>query len=373
MNKAIKIIAICLILFQNAKATDYTNFKIKFPSEINVNHVKVLFDDGLEQNFIDLLFSENVTIVKRKLLATHATLSILYQGENNTLYSLRLLINSKSGFVIFKHRHPTQKPLANYILKNATDVFKCKEYLDLKRYCKHEFEAEDTFTKKYNLVKNDTNLINLNNSSIKSALKALEYIKIKGKRYFYFWYFRINIVKVLLKTNQIELYETFNTAFPEKYKESFEGKNLKSLIAGNIFIKNGMVSPSFNANDYRGNNISSEMLKGKYILLSFWASWCGPCIAEIPLLKKIRKDYSVEELELISVSYDTDSMAFIKSINSLEMNWTNLFSTNNLRNLFGDKPIPSLYLFDQNGMIAFSSWEDEIDNLHKILETKLKR
>jgi len=372
MRRILNIIAVCLLFSQNIKANDTTNFKIEFPREIDTKNVKIMFDDGLEQKFIDVNFEKKVTKIKRKLTATYATISIIYQAENNVLSGLRLLINSKPGFIIFKAVDSTQKILSNYIVKNAIDVIKCKEYLDLKEYCKKEFEANTYFEIQYNILKNDTSLKNYNNSSIQSALKSMEYIKTRGNKYFYFWYFRLNVVNVLLRTNQLELYEFFNTTFPIKFKESFEGKSLKQLIEGNLYIKSGNTSPSFVVNDYKGNVVSLNKLKGKYILISFWATWCGPCLAEIPMLQKIRKEYKIDDLAIISVSCDTDSAAFIKKISELNMKWIHVFGNVELRNKFGNKPIPSLYLIDPNGIIKFSSWEDEEKKLHEILKDKLR-
>ncbi len=368
MNRKLNIFAIFLLFFQITKASDYTNFKIEFPKTIDTKNIRIFFDDGLEQKLIDNIFENNITIIKQRLTATYGTISILHEPDNSWF---RLLINSKTGYVIFTAADLTQKSLSNYVINNGIDVGKCKEFLNLKEFCNKEFEAKSYFANQYNLLKSDTNLKDYNNSFRELALKAMEYIKVRGNNYFYFWYFRLNIVNELLKTNQLELYEVFNAAFPTNYKESFEGKNLKQLIEGNLFIKSGETSPSFVANDYRGNGVSSSQLKGKYVLISFWATWCGPCVAEIPMLRKIRQDYRNEDLELISVSCDRDSAAFIKKITELNMNWTHIFGNADMSNKFGNKPIPSLYLIDPNGIIKFSSWEDEERKLHEILKENI--
>ena len=372
MFKMFNVFLFCLLLVKNVKANGATNFRIEFSKKIDTKNIKILFDDGLEQKLIDVIFEKNTTIIKRKFTATYATLSIMYQYENNTFSSLRLLINSESGYVVFKAADSIQGSFSNYIIKNAIDIYKCKDFLNLKKYCKKEFEANAYFSEQYEILKNDINTENYNNSSRLAALKAMQYVKGRGDKYFYFWYFRLSIVNELLRTNQLELYEVFNSAFPTKYKESFEGKQLKQLIEGNLFIKSGETSPLFVANDYKGNEISLSKLKGKYVLISFWATWCGPCLAEIPMLQKIRKDYKIDDLELISVSCDKDSAAFIKKIAELEMKWINIFGNADLRNKFGNKPIPSLYLIDPNGIIKFSSWEDEEKKLHEILKENLR-
>ncbi|MEJ7625421.1 MAG: TlpA disulfide reductase family protein [Ferruginibacter sp.] len=179
------------------------------------------------------------------------------------------------------------------------------------------------------------------------------------------------VASILKKTHQLELYETSNN-FPSKFRESEEGQSFKQKLAGALFVKKGNLSPQFSATDYLGIPTSLDKLTGKFVLINFWATWCAPCIAEMPILRKIREDFPTEKLEIISVSYDTDSTKFINGIKTLQMNWKNIYSNNNLRILFGDTPIPAIYLIGPDGVIRFSSWEDEIKMLHKILQTQIK-
>jgi len=351
------------------------NLRIEFPKSINTDKIKIIIDNGLEQKFLTPTFVNSHTLLNESTPNPYATVTILYSAKDESLYGMRLLIKSNAlSYIVFKEVNDTVKnKLSKYLFSNAIDVDHCRDFINLTKYSKVESDSAIYYANIYNLFHNEQNLTAFNNASQRLALKQLEYVKLHGNQYYFFWFFRVNIVNELLKTHQIELYEIFNTTFPKKFRESYEGKNLKSLIEGNLFIKKGRPSPDFEALDYKGNLISLKKLKGQYILLNFWASWCSPCIAEMPMLKNIRQDYSKEKLEIISVSYDRDSVAFLKAVNSLKMNWTLLYSNNDLKNLFGNKPIPSLYLIDADGIIIFSSWEDEISKLHEILTNKLKK
>ena len=169
-----------------------------------------------------------------------------------------------------------------------------------------------------------------------------------------------------------ELNEFFNTIFSKEIRESYEGKSLKMLLEGNLLVKIGMQSPLFKTTDYKGTEINSNKLIGKFYLLSFWATWCGPCIAEIPQLKRIRNLYTSDKLEMISVSCDADSVKFINGIDKYKMDWIHIFNKPEIINLFGRKPIPSLYVIDGNGKMIFSSWEKSLDSLEAILNTQIK-
>ncbi|MFL2579713.1 MAG: TlpA family protein disulfide reductase [Parvicellaceae bacterium] len=69
-------------------------------------------------------------------------------------------------------------------------------------------------------------------------------------------------------------------------------------------LKKGSPSPSFNYPDSSGKNISLESLKGKLVYVDVWATWCGPCKAQIPFLKQLEEKYREEEIAFVSLSID---------------------------------------------------------------------
>ena len=69
-------------------------------------------------------------------------------------------------------------------------------------------------------------------------------------------------------------------------------------------LKKGSPSPSFNYPDSSGKNISLESLKGKLVYVDVWATWCGPCKAQIPFLKQLEEKYREEDIAFVSLSID---------------------------------------------------------------------
>ena len=69
-------------------------------------------------------------------------------------------------------------------------------------------------------------------------------------------------------------------------------------------LKKGSPSPSFNYPDTSGKNISLESLKGKLVYVDVWATWCGPCKAQIPFLKQLEEKYREEDIAFVSLSID---------------------------------------------------------------------
>ncbi len=100
---------------------------------------------------------------------------------------------------------------------------------------------------------------------------------------------------IALQTQQITDYRTY----------------LKSAYDEKQFIKNslakGSLSPKFNGyENYKGGTTSLDDLKGKYVYIDFWATWCGPCKAEIPSLKELEKKYHGKNIEFVSISIDVE-------------------------------------------------------------------
>ena len=135
-----------------------------------------------------------------------------------------------------------------------------------------------------------------------------------------------------------------------KITESYH--KLKVLAKGNP-------SPKFT--DYENNaggTISFDDLKGKYVYMDIWATWCGPCIAEIPFLKKVEKLYHTKNIEFLSISIDDvkDHEKWQKMIIDKELGGMQLLADNNWESQFIQdyliKGIPRFILLDPKGNIV---------------------
>jgi thiol-disulfide isomerase/thioredoxin len=106
-----------------------------------------------------------------------------------------------------------------------------------------------------------------------------------------------------------------------------------------------------------GKEFSSDAWKGKVVLVDFWATWCGPCRAELPRVKKIYKDYHEKGLELLGVSCDQSREALDKYLKeNPEMAWPQLFEKDQqgwhkLATEYGVQGIPTMFLIDKKGVV----------------------
>lgn len=104
-----------------------------------------------------------------------------------------------------------------------------------------------------------------------------------------------------------------------------------------------------------GKVISSDTLKGKVVLIDFWATWCAPCIAELPTIKAAHKELSPLGFEVLGVSLDDNQKRLDTMIKAKEMDWLHHYDgkkwKNELAEKFNVRSIPASFLIDRKGVV----------------------
>ncbi|MCK0131645.1 AhpC/TSA family protein [Flavobacteriaceae bacterium F08102] len=134
---------------------------------------------------------------------------------------------------------------------------------------------------------------------------------------------------------------------------------------------NGAGAPMFDLPDPKGKIVSLNDFKGKYVLIDFWASWCGPCKGEVPFLKEVHEKYKDKDLVVIGISSDQKKEAWLRTIEHEKMDWIQLSSRgSSVSNDYGVSGIPHILLIDKKGNIVASGLRGkaimgEVENLIK--------
>jgi thiol-disulfide isomerase/thioredoxin len=121
---------------------------------------------------------------------------------------------------------------------------------------------------------------------------------------------------------------------------------------------NGTMSPSFDYDNYYGGKTKLEDFKGKYVYIDVWATWCGPCLAEIPSLKKIEEKFHDRNIAFVSISIDKlkDVEKWKSMVKGKELGGVQVFADNDWNSQFvkdyAISGIPRFILIDPNGKIV---------------------
>lgn len=154
-------------------------------------------------------------------------------------------------------------------------------------------------------------------------------------------------------------------------------KSADDLI-NDIRRKRSTPAPNFNLPSLNGHQTSSDQIRGKVILLDFWATWCLPCIKELPVLSKLYNKYSEDSnVEILSINVSDLPPVIEKFMNENGYTFNVLVgSGKNAMNDFGVDSIPTIFLIDRNGYIqfkhvGFDSKENISEQLTKEIEELL--
>lgn len=141
-------------------------------------------------------------------------------------------------------------------------------------------------------------------------------------------------------------------------KASKTGKSLSNDIAIALSTSSGAIAPNFTQKDTSNVPVTLSSLRGKYVLIDFWASWCKPCRAENPELVKTFNEFKDKNFTIISVSLDSNGKSWKKAIVKDQLTWTHVsdlqFWKNEVALLYGVKTVPQNFLIDPSGKIIAS-------------------
>lgn len=385
MKKPITTIALFFIaslcFVQGVFAQKHFQVTLKIDTSIVLKNLRYTVYDGQRIIFLKDSTGSRTIVFKGDYRSILAGLDISYSDKAGTFYFGSFFIGEKPAEIDLYYKQNFDQRLLNSRMLNARDV---NDTLTNNVY--REMVA---FNKEYNMAswhfyEKNHDQFNTNPALYKEYLqliqegdiRTMEFLKKYPADYYSFWYFQHQIGRRVRELNPDtiylnQLYTYFNTTFPPKFKDSYEGKDLAQAFEKALHpLKTSDIAPAFTVTTVDGKALSLKSLKGKIVLLDFWATWCGPCMKEIPFIKSLRNKYPANKLAIIGISRDTDLGKLKNAIITEGMNWQHFFDKKtDISRLYGVDVFPTLILLGKKGEIIYRSDYDKPDTeeLPKVL------
>ncbi len=155
---------------------------------------------------------------------------------------------------------------------------------------------------------------------------------------------------------------------------------MKNLILLSFFLVSGFMAsaqqqtvtkaPEITLKDTSGKEVKLSSLKGKVVLIDFWASWCGPCRRANKHLKKLYEKYKDQGFEILSISTDNSRRDWIRAIKEDKTSWLHVIDDRNVASAWQIQFLPTTFLLDKNG--NFSAYDPDLDSLDGLIKILLK-
>jgi peroxiredoxin len=148
-------------------------------------------------------------------------------------------------------------------------------------------------------------------------------------------------------------------------------------VAQRGVVKAGDAAPNFQLRDMNGRMVALSDLRGKVVLLNFWATWCGPCRVEMPAMERLYRAYDRKDFEILAVSTDAQGVAVTRPFQQEnQLTFPILHDADFRVGLsYGARTLPMTFMVDRDGIVRhhiFGARDWEAPEAHQLIEMLMK-
>lgn len=375
INKS-TILVIFLLVSTSSFGQKVFKVHISFPKDIPANKISVVYDRGDGERKIDRKLKENSIDITDTLISSYSIIIVDFKDHaGKTIFINKFLVNDVNSKITYSINQPKgKKSDSSYI--DLIDV-KLDKVLNLKKD-EDKYEKFVTNEKKdlqAFVNKNNKKLDLLDSITVKKYFekmyilnkKTYDFIVQNPSNYSSFLLFKNNLMFSNFETETLN--KLFYSAFSKTLINGDEVQKVSDYFKARS-LKIGSRAPVFKSLDLNGDSI--DINEKENILLVFWATWCKPCMEELPAVIKIRKDFSEDKLKIIAVSLDKNTELIKTTINKFNIKWINIKGTDQIINKYVVNGIPAIFLI-KNGNIIYKRDEEPLQKINQlpILNKKL--
>lgn len=152
----------------------------------------------------------------------------------------------------------------------------------------------------------------------------------------------------------------------EKYPDSSAAQNARRVATLEAAV--GKVFDVTFLDQLTGREVSTRNLRGKVVVIDFWATWCGPCIAELPRMKQLYDQYKSAGVEFVGISLDSDPAVLKKFCKENDITWPQYCESGKawdteLSSSWGISSIPTIFILDKSGRVHTPFARGKLDSL----------
>ena len=356
MSSFLKKIIGCLLFLQASIAIAQKSYNIKISlngSGYDQNNLEINFNEGYRM--VPLTINNENEYSTRTSALKNPVIEIFYFSPRHSPTIYRFFVKKSKCSVAVQYDSAAD----DISIGNIEGVVNFeKEGQDkFNLFAKKEVSELKAYEKKYNYDFSEADTGVLRQYEIYSQAvtnKSIEFIKYYPSSLYSIWMLMNEIIgKPAFSAN--ELRSIYNRFYKSRYDKSFEGFFIiERLNEYRLNVNTKAPSYKNTFNDLNGNTYSIDSFKEKYLIISVWATWCVPCVEEIPKLKHIYSNYK-NKFEMVAFSADANQTKLHDFINDQKIEWINVYDRQDLCKIYGsDLGVPQLYIIDRNGMIIYS-------------------